>query len=195
MKKYFYILLTITLLLSCIIISQNHSLHHIIESLNNNENENEAFMEKVYLLDNIAEGIANNGSQVLIDSLKTGTPKLVCIYSAQSCGSCVSFAQEKLEVFFPKEQYKDQTMYIVSGYNSTKIFNKSNTINIRNEKIGGNFQNSLFVYYCIIDKDRIEHVFIPDKTYEKYTDTYLEMIKNKYFNLNNPPQYRIKNNK
>lgn len=188
MKKYFYILLTITLLLSCIIISQNHSLHHMIESLNNNEYENEVFMEKVYLLDNIAEGIANNGSQVLIDSLKANTPKLVCLYSAQSCGSCVSFAQEKLEAFFPKEQYKDQTMYIVSGYNSTKIFNKSNTINIRNEKIGGNFQNSLFVYYCIIDKNRIEHVFIPDKTYEKYTDTYLGMIKNKYFILSNPPQ-------
>ena len=97
MKKYFYISLTITLLLSGIIIFQNHSLQHVIESLNNNENENEAFMEKVYLLDNIAEGIANNGSQVLIDSL-------VCLYSAQSCGSCVSFAQEKLEQFFPKEQ-------------------------------------------------------------------------------------------
>ena len=104
MKKYFYISLTITLLLSGIIIFQNHSLHHIIESLNNNENENEAFMEKVYLLDNIAEGIANNGSQVLIDSLKANTPKLVCLYSAQSCGSCVSFAQEKLEQLFPKEQ-------------------------------------------------------------------------------------------
>ena len=181
MKKYFYISLTITLLLSSIIIFQNHSLHHTVESLNNNENENEAYMEKVYLLDNIAEGIANNGSQVLIDSLKTSAPKLVCLYSAQSCASCVSFAQEKLEQFFPKEQYKDQTIYIVSGFNSAKTFNKSNTINIRNEKIGGNFQNSQFVYYCIIDNDRIEHVFIPDKTYEKYTETYLELIKEKYF--------------
>lgn len=181
MKKYFYISLTITLLLSGIIIFQNHSLQYVIESLNNNENENEAFMEKVYLLDNIAEGIANNGSQVLIDSLKANTPKLVCLYSAQSCGSCVSFAQEKLEQFFPKEQYKDQTIYIVSGFNSAKTFNKSNTINIRNEKIGGNFQNSQFVYYCIIDNDRIENVFIPDKTYEKYTETYLELIKEKYF--------------
>ena len=104
MKKYFYISLTITLLIYGIIIFQNHSLHHIIESLNYNENENEAFMEKVYLLDNIAEGIANIGSQVLIDSLKANTPKLVCLYSAQYCGSCVSFAQEKLEQFFPKEQ-------------------------------------------------------------------------------------------
>lgn len=181
MKKYFYILLITILCIASIIIFQNHSLYQTFEVLNK-ENKNEGFMEKVYLLDNISEGINNNGSQILIESLKFKKPKLVCFYSAQSCGSCVLFAQEKLEQFFPYELYQDKTLYIVSGYNSTKTFNKNNTINIRNQNLGGNFQNSQFVYYFIINNDRIEHVFIPDKTYEKYTETYLELIKEKYFN-------------
>lgn len=183
MKKYFYSLLTATLLLSCISIYQYRSLHNAIDSFKSDKTDNEAFMEKIYLLDNIAEGITNNGSQILIDSLQSDTPKLVCFYSSQSCGSCVSFAQEKIEQYFPNEENKDQTQYIVCGYNSTKRFEKRNTINIRNNRLGGNFQNSLYVYYFIIDNDRIEHVFIPDKTYEKYTDTYLKIIKEKYFNI------------
>ena len=36
--------------------------------------------------------------------------------------------------------------------------------------------------YCnIIVDNKIEHLFIPDRNYGKYTDTYLKQIKERYF--------------
>lgn len=77
----------------------------------------ENFMESMYIQDNIATSISNNGFSTTLQTLQFDKPKLICYYSSQSCGGCVEFATQKMKEFFPDMDTNPNVPFVASGFN------------------------------------------------------------------------------
>lgn len=64
------------------------------------EMENEHFMERVYMQDNVTASIIGNGFPVNIENSHFTSPKIICYYSAQSCAACINYAKEAIKNIF-----------------------------------------------------------------------------------------------
>lgn len=168
------------LLLSILIIT-SLILYLVSAEKSKSDWENEHFMEEVYIQDNIAASILCNNKLVGVEELKQNQPRLVCFYSSQSCGACLNFAKGRINEIFTKSEKASGVIYVASNYSKGETFREKNTINIGKEKLGISLDDTSLVCFFVIVDNKIEHLFIPDRSYEKYTDTYLKQIKAKYF--------------
>lgn len=140
-------------------------------------------MERMYIKDNITEAVMSDG--IVVDSLDvcSDRPMLVCYYSSQSCGSCVNYAIEQIDEFFPDSKYGKESpvLFLVSGFDEKALFKEKNTINIGKRKLGLGIDEAMFVCYFVLNKGIAYHLFIPSKEYPEYTTTYFENVKRRYF--------------
>lgn len=150
-------------------------------SVNKNDDENERFMEEMYIQDNITLATSCNGLPFNLKNLNTDSPKVICYYSAQSCGKCINYAKTMLKETFPNAEQDSTVLYVVTNYRENEKFKEQNTVNIGRKKLGLLVDDANLVCYFIVYKGLVENVFLPEKNYEKYTNTYLEQIRKRYF--------------
>ena len=113
--------------------------------------------------------------------LKLSEPRLICYYSSQSCDACLNYAKKCIKENFSKSEEASAILYLASDYSINEKFKEGNTINIGRKKLGISLDNTSLVCFFVIVDNKIEHLFIPDRNYGKYTDTYLKQIKERYF--------------
>lgn len=145
------------------------------------DRENEHFIEEMYVQDNLTASVLCDNSPVDIDELKSVQPRIVCYYSSQSCAACLNYAKERIRENFSKHEETSALLYLASDYSKDEKFKEKNTINIGRKKLGISLDNTSLVCFFVIVDNKIEHLFIPDRNYGKYTDTYLKQIKERYF--------------
>lgn len=177
MKK---ILIPLQFIIVCIIlIISSTTFYYLYNEKSASDWENENFIEEMYIQDNIAVSILCNNVSIKLDEFKSERTRFICHYSSQSCAACVNYAKQCIKDIF-REQSSD-IVYLVSDYALNEKFKDKNTINIGRKKLGVPLDDANLVYYFIIVDNRIEHVFIPDKNYPNYTESYLKQIKQRYF--------------
>lgn len=157
-----------------------YSLSLLKESISN-DTADEQFMESLYIQDNILLSISNDGSLTNLEELQFESPKLICYYSSQSCGACVTFATKKIKEFFPDMDTNPDILFIASGFNEKAELKHKKLLNLGMRKMGLELEKSMSVCYFILKDGRVEHLFIPEKNYFEYTDLYLKEIQKKYF--------------
>lgn len=140
---------------------------------------NEQFMESMYVQDNLLLSITNDGSFTNLKDLQFEAPKLICYYSSQACGGCITFATQKIKEFFPDTN--PNILFVTSGFNEKVKFKHKNLLNLGMRKMGLDLEDAMFVCYFILNNGQVEHLFIPEKTYSEYTDLYLKEIQKRYF--------------
>lgn len=150
-------------------------------SVNKNDDENKRFMEEMYIQDNITLATSCNGLPFNLKNLNTDSPRVICYYSAQSCGKCINYAKTRLKDVFPNANKDSTVLYIVTNYREKETFKEKNTINIGRKKLDLLVDDANLVCYFVAYKGIVENLFIPEKNYEKYTNTYLEQIQKRYF--------------
>lgn len=145
-------------------------------------NDSEIWMERMYVENNIYETIRNqNCSLLLPDNISGKDTILVCYYSALSCGTCVDFAMAKIEEYFPNSDEDSRILFIAYDFNEKVSFEKKNTIKLLSRKTELPINENTSVCYFVLTHGVVEYLFIPEKSYETYTDIYLTEIKNKLF--------------
>lgn len=150
-------------------------------SKDKDDDKNKLFMEEMYIQDNIALATSCNGLPFNLNNLNTDSPKVICYYSAQSCGRCINYAKTRLKEVFPNANKDSTVLYIVTNYRENEKFKEKNTINIGRKKMDLLLDDANLVCYFVAYKGKVENLFIPEKNYEKYTNTYLEEIQKRYF--------------
>lgn len=152
------------------------------DKVNDNQKDITRFlMERMYLEDNVRESILNNNLRINLQMVPSDIPILMCCYSSQSCGGCVDFAIDKIKEEFVDFETNTQILFLASGFNEKRGFRERNTVNVGQEKLGLEIDNSMYVCYFILHKGQVTHLFIPEKNYSNYTDIYLKEIKKRYF--------------
>lgn len=146
-----------------------------------NDDESKRFIEEMYIQDNITLATSCNGLPFNLKNLNTDLSKVICYYSAQSCDTCINYAKTKLKEVFPNADKDSTLIYIVTNYREHEKFKEKNTINIGRKKMNLLVDDANLVCYFVAYKGIVENLFIPEKNYEKYTNTYLEQIQKRYF--------------
>ena len=178
--KSIIISLQFVLLLSILAVS-SVILYRMLSEKSISDWENEHFIEEVYMQDNIAASVLCDNSSIAIEELKMDGPRFVCYYSSQSCAACLNYAKGRIKDIFSKIEEASDVLYLACDYSANEEFKESNTINIGRKKLGISLDNTSLVCFFVIVDNKIEHLFIPDRNYGKYTDTYLKQIKERYF--------------
>lgn len=179
MKKVI-ISLQFVLLLSILIVS-SVILYKMSLEKSISDWENEHFIEEMYIQDNITASIICSDNSIGVKELKLSEPRLICCYSSQSCDACLNYAKKCIKENFSKSEEASAILYLASDYSINEKFKEGNTINIGRKKLGISLDNTSLVCFFVIVDNKIEHLFIPDRNYGKYTDTYLKQIKERYF--------------
>ena len=170
------------LLLLVVVISMSLSIYYSLSSLKeliSKETVDKQFMESMYVQDNLSLSITNDGSSTNLKDLQFEAPKLICYYSSQACGGCITFATQKIKEFFPDTN--PNILFVTSGFNEKIKFKHKNLLNLGMRKMGLDLEDAMFVCYFILNNGQVEHLFIPEKTYSEYTDLYLKEIQKRYF--------------
>lgn len=143
--------------------------------------EDKHFIEELYVQDNIVLAVSCDGLPFHLQELNTDSPRLICCYSSQSCGTCVDYAKKRLKDSFPDADKDSTVFYVVTNYKGNEKFSDKNTISIGRRKLDLWIDDANIVCYFVAYKGVVQHFFIPEKNYGKYTDAYLEEIKKRYF--------------
>ncbi len=160
-------------------------LYRISLEKSSSDRENERFIEEMYIQDNITASLLCDNYPIDIEELKLSKPQLICYYSSQSCDACLNYAKRCIKENFSKFEEASTVLYLASNYSINEKFKEENTINIGRRKLGISLDNTSLVCFFVIVDNKIEHFFIPDSNYGKYTDTYLKQIKERYFMAEN----------
>ncbi|MDD4781811.1 MAG: hypothetical protein PHT02_14575 [Tissierellia bacterium] len=191
MKKHFYKLFLSSIILVILIIS-GITLKILLEGDKCEDNKeveslkSEKLLSNFYIKQTIQESVINDN--LYIDILEKDAfahynkdkPLLVFRYSALNCNECVEFGFKKIEEFFDDYKKNSNLLFVLSDHISEKE-TQNNNINLKKEKLGLPFENSNQPFYFLLFDNQVRHVFIPDKNYPEYTDTYLSEIKRRYF--------------
>lgn len=169
------------ILLSLILVVSAATLYLLYFTENKDDDANERFMEEMYIQDNIALATSCNGLPFKLKELNTDLPKVICYYSAQSCGKCIDYAKTRIKDVFPNADKDSTVLYVVTNYRENETFKEKNVINIGRKKLDLLVDDANLVCYFVAYKGIVENLFIPEKNYERYTDTYLEQIRKRYF--------------
>lgn len=185
MKKHIllYFLINICLLIGIFIIVclQFHQNWKSREQLVS-EMENEFFMENIYMQDNIAAAVQCNGLPICLQNNQFKSPKIVCYYSAQSCEVCINYAKKMIEEYFPESYNDSLVLYLAAKYPANYQFREKNTINIGKQKLNLPIEDTDRVFYFVIENDLVEHIFMPERQFDGYTQVYLKQIQKRYVN-------------
>ena len=144
------------------------------------EIENEHFMERVYMQDNITASIIGNGFPVDIENCHFTSPKIICYYSAQSCAACINYAKEAIKKHFPDPQNDSTIVYLATNYPANYKFKEKNTINLGRKKLNLPIETVDRVFFFVIDDNRVEHIFMPERQFDEYTQLYLKQVYKRY---------------
>ncbi|GHT08207.1 hypothetical protein FACS189432_01020 [Bacteroidia bacterium] len=145
-------------------------------------------IEQFYYEQNIYAAVENNDISINVTPIQNqinyNQPTLVCRYSANACSICIDFAIDKLNEFFPDSENNTlPVLIIVSDLSSDKKIKKysNKTINIAKNNLEMPIEETYLPFYFIMYQGKAQQIFIPEKNYPKYTDTYLKAIKKRYF--------------
>lgn len=197
MKKYLLLLffLALTLVISSIVLGLLLSLKKGIDSKENNLLETENLKLELYSKELLQESVLNNGLNVNLSEIEcfnennkttidVEKPKLVYYYSALNCSSCVEFGENKLKDHFSDYENNNNLLFVISDYPGDKQVAYMNCFNLRKNYLKIPIEQANLPFYFLLINNQIEHMFIPDKAFPEYTDTYLQEIKKRYFTDN-----------
>ncbi len=88
---------------------------------------------------------------------------MVCYYSSLSCKACVDFAISKVDEFFSDTEQQSHICYIACDFNEKFKLRKQNTIRWNQRSKGLAIDESNSICYFLIDKNKVNHIFIPEK--------------------------------
>lgn len=172
------------ILLSGILIIVSITLYRLYSEKSVSEWEDEQFLHEMYIQDNIVASVLCNDLPIDIKELKSSSPQIVCYYSSQSCAACVNYAKHAIKNAFPNVGEESSVLYLALEFSPKDKFKENNTINIGRRKLGLPLDNTSLVYYFVIVDNKVQHLFLPDKKYPEYTESYLKQIKERYYGNN-----------
>lgn len=152
-------------------------------------------IEKLYFTEVISQNIENNGlgTKILFDyngntlftskgsKIDLSLPILILRYSFFGCNICTEFATDKLKEHFNDYETNPQVLFIASDYNVNMDMGYKNLINIGNKNLGLPIERSNTPFFFILNGDKVENTFMPERKFPQYTDVYLKKIKRRYF--------------
>lgn len=109
-----------------------------------------------------------------------GNPFLVIRYSGLGCKLCVDYIAREVSLFFPDLSENDSVVFVASDLfdDSTKY---GKTIELtESESLGLAFEETLVPFVFIVDSERIQHFYIPDKEQPDVLESYLQSVKERY---------------
>jgi hypothetical protein len=147
-------------------------------------------IEQFYYKENMYAAIENNDISMNVAPIESqfndNQPTLVCRYSAHACSICIDFAIDKMHEYFPDSNSDNlPILIIVSDMSSDKKLKKypNQTVNIAKNNLALPIEEIHVPFYFIMYQGKAQQIFIPEKNYPEYTDTYLKAIKKRYFSL------------
>lgn len=171
--------MVLTGIMLCVVIFSSIYWSFYVEDIKYEKVENEMMpFERIYIEENMHEALLNNNRPVDIPEINDSIA-LICYYSSLSCTSCINYAQNKLNEYFAGKSYP--IYYIEVGFNENKT-KKEGVISWMRDKINLPITESLHVFYFLWKGGHLTNVFIPNESYENYTDVYLSGIQGQYFN-------------
>lgn len=169
------------ILLFAILLVSSTVLYRLYSEKSASDWEDEQFIEEMYIQDNIVASAMCNGLPIDIEELKSSSPQIVCYYSSQSCAACVNYAKQAIRNVFSNAGEESAVLYLATEFSPDEKFKEKNTINIGRKKLGLPLDNTSLVYFFVIIDNKIEHLFMPDKNYSSYTESYLKQIRERYY--------------
>ena len=194
MKKtiFEFAFLIVILLISCIGIKLLLELKEDIAPNKEIESiKSEQLNLDLFISQNIYETISNNDLHLnnndIVSYFKkignnTNNPILLYRYSAFSCDICVKFGDNKLKDYFTDYKNNLDLLFIVSDFPVDEHFAYSNLINLGKTNLDLPIEQANLPFYFMLIDNKVQHVFVPDKSFPEYTDGYLKEIKRRYFN-------------
>lgn len=170
------------ILLFAILIISSTALYRLYSEKSASDCEDEQFIEEMYIQDNIVASALCDNSPVDIEELKSTSSQIVCYYSSQSCAACVNYAKQAVRNVFSNVGEEYAVLYLASEFSQDEKFKEKNTINLGRKKLGLPLDNTNLVYFFVIADNKIVHLFMPDKNYPEYAESYLKKIKERYCN-------------
>lgn len=142
--------------------------------------EDEHFIEQVYMENNMVAAALTNGLPISLGDSIVRSPQIVCYYSAQSCAACINYAKKAIQNFFPNSPNDSTVLFVTRNFPANYSFKEKNTLNLGTRKLNLPIEEVDRVFYFVIEKSRIEHVFMPERQFDEYTQTYLKQIAERY---------------
>lgn len=181
MKRMFIICIAVSIIILLGLIGVCYQIQMVGKQMMSSSDDSEKWMERMYVENNIYESIRNNDCVFVVPNVSKERPLLVCYYSSLSCGTCVDFAMNKIDEYFLDSKLNPQIIFVASDFNEKTNFERQNTLRLNSRDIEMPISESTLTCYFILHNDTVSHFFIPEKTFENYTDMYLTEIKKKFF--------------
>ncbi len=115
-----------------------------------------------------------NISQLLTDNI------LFFRFSGNFCDGCNEFVIRKLQEHFDNFSHNDKIVLLGKNINPRlkENYNGKKVLSYKNDYLGLPFEELDFPFMFVIDENRlVKMIFLPDKTFPGYFDSYLKFIK------------------
>lgn len=158
-----------------------------------NEKKSKCDLQEMFLYNMIFESVANEGISITQDKYlliesevkrlggNPQKPMLFFKYSRYDCPPCVDFAFNELEKAFNHKLDSVTQLFTLTTNYSKKIKGKIyRNIPLGSEKLGIPLDKGEIPFLFILNKGRIENIFIPDTNFPEYTEFYLKEVKKRY---------------
>lgn len=101
-------------------------------------------------------------------------------YSAQSYAACINYTKKAILNYFPHSQNDSTVLFITRNFPANYKFKEKNTLNLATRKLNLPIEEVDKVFYFVVENNRIEHVFMPERQFDEYTQTYVKQIAERY---------------
>ncbi len=152
------------------------------------DNINNALVRNIYLKEDLK--VKNNkllfyNDTIFLSELCCNHTCLIFRFSLFNCSMCVNSVLEKIKDIFPN--YKDNTKIVfmydsVNGRITENMFGKMPYMSLKEDILGIPMEKINIPYMFILDSTLVvKQFFVPEKSMPELTDTYLNIIKARYF--------------
>lgn len=198
MKKLNYIFIINIIILGILIFHVYNDNIYIskqlkVEKQNEKKNNKKFDYLNIYLYNSIYQSAENEGISVDTNTLEWirgksehflidfNKPILIFEYSIYSCTPCIDFIYEKLmNAFDYKLNDTRQILFLCFNSNSRIKGKIAHTINLGKKRLNISIEKEETPFLFILNKGKVENIFVPDTNFPEYTEFYLKEIKKRY---------------
>ncbi len=161
-----------------------------------NKPEKRSYHQDIYIHQHLYEAVQNDNTAIVLPGTENAMypsiknlvdsshkkPVLVCRFSSLACQICIDHMITIMEEHFKDYDTNPQIRFVASDYNPQMRLPVNNAMNIQKERLGLPAESSSLPFLFVLIDGEANHLFIPDKEFPEYTETYLKEIKKRYLN-------------
>lgn len=95
------------------------------------------------------------------------------LFSTILCG-LYQLRQESYSELFPHSQNDSTVLFVTRNFPANYKFKEKNTLNLATQKLNLPIEEVDRGFYFVVENNRIEHVFMPERQFDEYTQTYVK---------------------